>query len=145
MIFYVGATFTRYREVRALIDVLESLGHKCAEDWTRTSKDFGSDGELLPSSGTGYEMQDHWAEAAQRERAAVAEVSLNEGFCLFLGEQASLGWPVEMGMSIAFGVPRIIVVSPFKPTVFMALPEIMEVDSQDAALEIIAGWTHQTI
>lgn len=136
--FYVGATFTRFREVRAIIDTLEAAGHECAEDWTR-SQDFDSDGELKSSAGDGYQQADHWPEAANKERDAIREVAEDGGFCIFLGEQPSLGWPVEFGMALAFGVPEIIVVAPFKTTVFVALPEVNVVDTKEDALSVVGA------
>lgn len=141
MIFYVGTTFTRYKEARAVIDRLVELGHECAEDWTRTEKDFGPDGEMLASSGDGYQKADHWQEAAEREVQAVARVSIERGFCVFLGQQASLGWPVEFGMSIAFGVPDIFLIAPFKTTVFAALPQVLVFDDVDDVLDEIGSWS----
>jgi hypothetical protein len=94
---------------------------------------------LLPSSGDGYQMADHWPEAARREVLAVRTVSQeHDGFCVFLGEQPSLGWTTEFGMSIAFGVPSIYVVAPFKTTVFMALPQVFECGSLDDVLVNLA-------
>jgi hypothetical protein len=126
--FYLGATFSRYREARAAIDQIVALGHECVEDWTR-AEDFGPDGEMLASSGDGYQMADHWPEAARREIDAIRTVAEHGGFCVFLGEQPGLGWPVEFGMAIAFGVDQIYVVAPFKTTVFMALPNVHEYES----------------
>lgn len=124
--FYLGSTFSRYREARAAIDQITALGHECVEDWTRCDA-FGPDGELLPVHGDGYVMNDSWLPAARREIEAVAMVSTDvNGFCVFLGEQPSLGWPVEFGMAIAFEVTWIFVVAPFKTTVFMALPQVIE-------------------
>jgi hypothetical protein len=136
-LFYVGATFTRYKEARSLIDKIVSMGHECVEDWTRCVEDFGSDGEMLASSGDGYQQAEHWEAAAEREVQAVARVSMDHGFCVFLGQTPSLGWPVELGMSIAFGVPYIFVVEPFKTTVFMALEQVHECVSTEHALDLI--------
>ena len=137
MKFYVGATFTRFREVRAIIDAIELAGHDCAEDWTR-SQDFDDDGELKASAGDGYQQADHWPEAANKERDAIREVARHFGFCLFLGQQPSLGWPVELGMAIAYDVPSILLVAPFKTTVFVALPNVEVFVDVEGAIRSIA-------
>jgi hypothetical protein len=137
MLFYVGGTFTRYEEVRAVIDRLTALGHECAYDWTRSVNDFSVTGDMLASNQGGYVMMDHWPTEAQKEVDAVRRVGDALGFCVFLGEQASLGWPTEFGMAIAFGVPRIAIVNPFKTTVFAALSQVYIAASVDDAVDSI--------
>lgn len=127
--FYVGGTFSRYEEVRATIDQITELGHECAHDWTR-GEWFSTD----TAAGDGYTAMDHWPEMARAEVEAVREVARHFGFCVFLGEQASIGWTAEFGMAIAFDVAEIIVVKPFKTTVFMALPNVVQVETIDDAL-----------
>lgn len=136
MKFYLGATFSRYREARDVIDRLVEMGHECVEDWTRAEA-FGPDGELLPSHGDGYQENDSWPEAARREVEAVKAVAEANGFCVFLGEQPSLGWTTEFGMSIAFGVESIYIVNPFKTTVFVSLSQVVLCDDLDEMLALV--------
>jgi hypothetical protein len=137
--FYVGTTFTRYREARALIDTFQALGHECAEDWTRNSHDFDSDGNLVESAGTGYEEREHWLETANKEKDAQRDIAADGGFCVFLGEEASRGWVAEQAYADAFGVPLIIVVNPFKVSIFDSLPSTHVVSSKQEALAIVMG------
>lgn len=135
MRFYVGGTFTRWPEVRDLVDRITGMGHQCVHDWTR-----GQWFETDTVAGDGYTVMEHWPEMAQAEVNAVQEVAEHRGFCLFLGQQASLGWPTEFGMAIAFGVPNIFLVDPFKTTVFVALPQVKVFDDIDAALREIESF-----
>lgn len=132
---YVGATFSRYEEARRVIDALAAAGHSCAHDWTRT-RAFGADGHPLPDTGGGYELdpEDAAAHATDDVRAVTGADA-----CLFLGEQPSLGWPTEFGIAIATGCPRIVVVAPFRWTVFLALPAVEVVETIDAALELFGA------
>jgi hypothetical protein len=128
--FYVGATFSRYAEARAVIDALTLTGRECTHDWTRT-RAFGSDGHPLPGTGGGYTLER--ADAAAHAVDDIAAVQRAE-VCVFLGEQASLGWPVEFGLALAASCPLIYVVAPFKWTVFLALPTVYVVESAEQAL-----------
>lgn len=120
MNIYVGATFSRYREARSVMDALTAAGHKVTHDWTRTDA-FGEDGHPLPDTGGGYDIDP----ASQRRHAeddlfAVEEADL----LLILAQQASCGWPVEVGMALAWGTAKVWLVEPFKPTVFWHLPRV---------------------
>jgi hypothetical protein len=134
--FYVGTTFTRYREARALIDTLHELGHECVEDWTRTDQ-FDDSGQLKDSERGGYAMMDHWPEGARVEKAAIKLVADTAGFCIFLAEEPSRGHVTEYGIAIGTGVPNIIVVAPWKLTIFDALPEVTLVDFVQSAVALI--------
>jgi hypothetical protein len=138
-LFYVGGTFTRYEEVRSVVDRLAALGHECAHDWTRQDQDFDGSGRLKDSAKGGYDMQSHWPHQAELEIDAIRRVGAAGGFTIFLGEEASRGWVTEFGMAIAFNVPRIAVVNPFKVTVFDALPNVVLANSVDEAIERVAG------
>lgn len=127
--FYVGATFTRYEEARAVVDALCDAGHECAFDWTRTDA-FGADGHPLPDVDPYRLPPEVQARHARNDLAAVRRADL----CLFLAQQASCGWPVECGAALAYEVPHVWLVAPFKPTVFWALPGVETFDSLAPAL-----------
>ncbi len=117
---YVGATFSRYTEARALIDQLTAAGHEITHDWTRTAA-FGDDGHPLPAANGGYELPRHIQAAhALDDLLAVQEADL----LLILGQQASCGWPVEVGAALAWGFAKVWIVAPCKPTVFWHLPQV---------------------
>lgn len=129
---YVGATFSRYEEARAVMDAVTEMGHEITHDWTRT-RAFGDDGHPLPDTAGGYKLAPEDAAAhAHDDIVAVGDADV----CVFLGQEASLGWPVEFGVSLVNpGVSRVFVVAPFKWTVFLALPKVHEVEDVGAALE----------
>lgn len=118
MNIYVGATFTRYLEARSVMDQLTAAGHRITHDWTRTDA-FGEDGHPLPETAGGYDLPAaEQCAHAQDDRRAVR----NSELLLILAQQASCGWPIEVGMALAFGNSKVWVVAPFKPTVFWHLP-----------------------
>lgn len=115
--FYVGATFARYAEVRAIGDALVAAGHDWTHDWTRTAE-FGADGR--PAS-SGYD-----AEPAVLAAAAAADLRgvRTSDVCLFLGQRESAGWPTEFGAALAYGVPDVWVVTPWRGSCFWHLPQV---------------------
>ncbi|HVQ60395.1 MAG TPA: hypothetical protein VMS60_15955 [Solirubrobacterales bacterium] len=125
MKIYVGATFSRYLEARSVIDALVAAGHDVTHDWTRTAA-FGADGHPLPDSGDGYELPaEEQAAHALDDLAAVKGADL----LLILAEQASCGWPVEVGAALAWGKAEVWLVAPFRPTVFWCLPQVSVFES----------------
>lgn len=126
---YVGATFSRYEEVRRVVDALVAAGHEVTHDWTRTDA-FGPDGHPRPELGGGYSMPP--AEARRHAQDDVRAV-LAADCCVFLGQEASCGWPVELGIAIGADKPCA-VVAPFKWTVFWELPMVVVFDTVEDAL-----------
>jgi hypothetical protein len=124
---YVGTTFSRYVEARSAMDALTAAGHTITHDWTRTAA-FGSDGHPLPQTSGGYDLPaaDQQAHAEDDLRAV-----LDADLLLILAQEASCGWPIEVGMALAWGAAEVWVVAPFKPTVFWHLPQVRVFD--DAA------------
>lgn len=127
---YVGATFTRYEEARAIVDALTGAGHTITHDWTRTDA-FGPDGHPLPETAGGYGLpSDVMAMHADDDLRAIWDADR----LLILGQQASCGWPIEVGAALMLGhlrdmgtvirSPEVWIVAPFRPTVFWALPQI---------------------
>ncbi len=132
MIIYVGATFSRYVEARAIMDTLTAAGHVIAHDWTRTDA-FDDDGHPLPGSDGGYKLDpDDGERHARDDIAAVQSAHL----LLMLASEASCGWPVETGIGVALGKP-IWLVAPFRYTVFWDLPNVRVFDDVDAALSLL--------
>lgn len=124
MNIYVGATFSRYLEARSVMDALTAVGHKVTHDWTRTDA-FGEDGHPHPGTAGGYDLPSIKQRVhAEEDLFAVEEADL----LLILAQQASCGWPVEIGMALAFGMADVWVVEPFKPTVFWHLPQVRVFD-----------------
>lgn len=123
---YVGATFSRYLEAREVMDALTTAGHAVTHDWTRTAA-FGADGHPLP----GVEGLPRVEQAAHAEDdlCAVANAEL----LLILAQQASCGWPVEVGAALAWDID-VWLVAPFKPTVFWALPLVRLFEDVDEPL-----------
>lgn len=115
--FYVGATFARYAEVRAIGDALVAAGHDWTYDWTRTAH-FGADGR---PAGDGYDA--HPAEMATQALGDLRGVRTSD-VCLFLGQRESAGWPAEFGAALAYGVPDVWVVAPWRASCFWHLPQV---------------------
>lgn len=117
---YVGATFSRYIEARALMDELTAAGHRITHDWTRTDA-FGADGHPLPSTAGGYDL-----DPADGMRHAFDDIAAvrSADLLLMLGSELSCGWPIEVGIGIAEG-KEVVVVAPAKYTVFWDLPNVM--------------------
>lgn len=127
---YVGATFSRYLEARAVMDALTAVGHAITHDWTRTEA-FGADGHPLPETAGGYDLpREVQADHARDDLHAVAKSDL----LLILAQQASCGWPVEVGAALAWGTARVWIVEPFRPTVFWCLPQVEVFESVDEPL-----------
>lgn len=156
--FYVGATFTRFREVRALIDCLIEMGHEPLADWTRDRENFDEAGNPLVHVNGGYEKADYWPILAERELAACEAVARTGGFAVFLGQEPSIGWPTEFGATLqtirifsgsgndgdeiryyqAEGA-RIYLVAPFKTVIFSTTPWVVECETVEEAIEHIDG------
>lgn len=129
MKIYVGATFARYLEARAVMDALTGAGHSITHDWTRT-RAFGDDGHPLPGTAGGYELDpEDGARHALADITAVRDADL----LLMLAQVPSCGWPVETGIGIALG-KTIWLVAPFKYTVFWDLPSVEIFATQTEAL-----------
>jgi NTP pyrophosphatase (non-canonical NTP hydrolase) len=128
MRIYVGTTFARYAEARAVVDVLTAAGHEITLDWTRTSE-FDADGH--PRSDVPPLVE---AAHAQADLDAVARAEL----VLVLAEEASCGWPIEVGAALAWGTARVWVVAPFRHTVFWRLPQVEVFDDLAQALRRLA-------
>lgn len=120
MNIYVGATFSRYLEARSVMDALTAVGHAVTHDWTRTDA-FGDDGHPLPGTAGGYDLP-----AAEQSAHALDDLAAvkRADLLLILAQQASCGWPVEVGMALAWGTAKVWLVEPFKPTVFWHLPQV---------------------
>lgn len=134
MKIYTGTTFTRYEEARAVNDRLRALGHEITHDWTRTDE-FGDDGHPLKQDPSEISKDD-----ARRYAADDIAGVLAADACLFLGEQASLGWPVEFGL--ALGSSRchsILVVQPFRWTVFLEVGKVDVVPDLATAMRVFEG------
>jgi hypothetical protein len=128
--FYVGATFARYEEVREVVDVLEAAGHSCTHDWTRTAE-FDQDGH---PRGDGYDASPAVLRASAREDLRGVRQA---DACLFLGQEASAGWPTEFGAALAYGTARVVVVAPWRGSCFWHLPQVVVVASLAEALEVL--------
>lgn len=132
---YVGSTFSRYTEARAVIDTLTTAGHEITHDWTRT-RAFAADGHPLPGTAGGYELDraDAAAHAAD-DLEAVRRADL----LLILAETPSCGWPVEIGAALAFGTAAVWIVAPFRWTVFWALNQVVLFDDLDEPLRLLGA------
>lgn len=129
---YVGSTFSRYAEVRAVVDMITATGREVTHDWTRT-RAFGTDGHPLPGTGGGYKLApDDAAAHALDDLVAVASADL----AIFLGDTPSCGWLVECGHAISQGL-QVWVVAPFKWTVFWELPQVAVFDDLSGPLELL--------
>jgi hypothetical protein len=129
---YVGATFSRYPEARAVMDALTAAGHTVTLDWTRTDA-FGPDGHPLPGTDGGYKLDPlDGARHAASDIAAIADADL----LLMLAQEASCGWPVEVGIGIALDKP-VWLVAPFRYTVFWDLLTVTVYDSLDVPLRLL--------
>lgn len=126
---YVGATFSRYEEARAIMDALTNAGHTITHDWTRT-RAFGDDGHPLPGSAGGYDLDPE--DGAAHARDDVEAVKRADAL-LMLASEPSCGWPIETGIGIACD-KRIAIVDPFKYTVFWDLPNVVVFEAVDEAL-----------
>jgi hypothetical protein len=147
---YAGATFARYEEVREINAALRAGGHVVTHDWTLTDE-FGPDGRPAANDEHGVPEEDRAMAAAV---ADVEGVRHAEAY-LFLGEQASAGWPTEFGMAVAFdavarslGMPPrpIHVVAPWRGSVFWHLDNVFVHPAASFALahfgpEALAAWT----
>lgn len=130
---YVGSTFSRYPEARAVIDALTLRGHTITHDWTRTEA-FGADGHPVPNSAGGYDLPpDVQADHARDDLNAVRRADL----LLMLGQEASCGWLVEVGAALAWGTAQVWIVAPFRPTVFWQLPQVQVFADVAEALELL--------
>lgn len=135
MRIYVGVTFSRYIEARDVIDALLTAGHEITHDWTRTDA-FGPDGHPLPETDGGYALPSaEQAAQALDDLDAVRRAEL----LLILAEEASCGWPLEVGAALAWGEARVWLVSPFKRTVFWCLPQVSVFDSVAVPLRALGA------
>ena len=131
MRIYVGTTFSRYVEARAVMDRLTFAGHEITHDWTRTEV-FGVNGHPLPGVLDGSSLSPE----VQRQHAwddleAVRAADL----VLMLGQTASCGWLVEVGAALARGnAKHVWIVQPFADTVFWRLPQVRVFDDLEDAL-----------
>lgn len=113
MKIYVGATFSRYAEARAVMDALARAGHAITFDWTRTDA-FGEDGHPLPLTSGGYELDPIDGERYALEDFAAVDACER---LLVLAQEPSCGWPIEVGYGLA-REKEVWVVAPFRYTVF---------------------------
>lgn len=140
-LFYLGTTFSRYREARTAIDQITALGHECVEDWTRNA-DFGPDGDPLHHIGDGYVEQKNWHALSTHALAVCDEVARADGFFVFLAQTASVGWPTEFGaglqsIRIHWSKAVVYVVAPFKTTIFMGMDHVYVLDTLEEVLPLL--------
>jgi hypothetical protein len=135
MDFYVAGRFKEYRRVRALIDDLVSVGHRCTHDWTRTAE-FDQDGEPTCSVADGGAFI---PEREAREHA-LADMSgaTSADFLVVLADEKLVGGWIEVGMALAVGTERIYIVDPRRHTIFFSMPgvRVCSEDEMRSALQL---------
>jgi hypothetical protein len=132
---YVAGKFTRYEEVRALIDALPE-GCVVTHDWTRT-EEFDEDGH--PKADDTEVPSERLAMHAINDLRGVRSADL----LILIGDENLCGAMAEVGAALVLGIP-VWVVGPCRYTIFWELPDVgrlpdveATIEELDAALEVL--------
>lgn len=127
---YVMCRFSQYERVRAFCDDLRAAGHTVTHDWTRTDEfdenghpHHVAEGDLAPDVAARFAMDDLRGVRSADLCVFLAEDAGEGGFC---------GALIEFGTATANAVP-VIVVAPWRPSIFWHLPGVEVVESEATA------------
>jgi hypothetical protein len=130
---YVAGRFTQYERLRAVMDAVTEEGYAVTHDWTRT-EEFGVDGHpLVHEQGRRPAEADSYAHHSEDDIRGCRTADA----VLAIADEPLTGGLIEIGAALAYGVP-VVVVAPWRWTVFWEHPLVKVVSTLDDALGVLA-------